>query len=184
MTHDAIYEYLMSSRGVGHTTLLKEGAKNFDKPFYIVAHNSRYAKQLQRESNNNNAIPISLNSPTQLMRGTKYPIIIDNVTYMTTCDKYENIILDNQNKYFEMKVDLETELWCEEQKHLKIQSGLHSKLSKQWFEIKSYKEKNIERNLKLIDLQETNHNMVDRLVNISFWDRLFNYKTKINEQRR
>lgn len=85
-----LLEYFLKTRGVGHTTLSIEGAKSYDKPFYIVGLDIRHAKNLESLIRNKNGIPISIDSLTYVTLGKYLPIFVDNgviIHILTDLDK-------------------------------------------------------------------------------------------------
>lgn len=71
----------LQRRGVGHTTLMMMGAKNYDRPFSLVGHTMSFAAFLRQESNNIYAIPISIYEMDRL-RGMLRPTIIDHTAIL------------------------------------------------------------------------------------------------------
>lgn len=69
---DLIY-YYMATRAVGHTTLLKKGTDNYDKPYCVLTHNTEAGSVLGFDRKN----IITLNSLDRL-RGSARPMAIDN----------------------------------------------------------------------------------------------------------
>lgn len=61
-------------RGVGNTSLLIEGSRHFSGEHFVLAHNIDTAKRICKETG---GTPISLDNLDRL-RGTTFPIIIDN----------------------------------------------------------------------------------------------------------
>ena len=69
---DLLY-YYMATRATGHTTLMKQGTDNYDKPFCILTHNAEAGSSLGFNQKN----VVTLNSLDRL-RGSSRPIAIDN----------------------------------------------------------------------------------------------------------
>lgn len=85
-----LLEYFLKTRGVGHTTLSIEGAKSYDKPFYIVGLNLSHAKNLESLIKNKNGIPVSIDLLIKSSFGNYLPIFIDNgvlIHILTDLDK-------------------------------------------------------------------------------------------------
>jgi len=91
--HTPLYEYLKTNRGVGHTTLLKDGALNAQYPYIIMGADMSHANHLAREVANSFAIPRSMQH-ADAFRGYNCPVLIDNHTFMRTCDGYIGTIRD------------------------------------------------------------------------------------------
>jgi len=103
MKKEHVYTYLKTSRGAGHTTLLKEGARHYNKPFFVVGGNMNQARQLLKEVGNKNGIPISLKQPNKmLMGGDRMPVLIDNYAYMRSCEEYEDKLQTERHRYLEL----------------------------------------------------------------------------------
>lgn len=65
--------YYMSTRAVGHTTLMKKGTDNYDKPYCILTHNTEAGSVLGFDRRN----IVTVNSLDRL-RGSSRPLAIDN----------------------------------------------------------------------------------------------------------
>jgi hypothetical protein len=89
-----LYEHLKTNKGVGHTRLMLDGAKNANYPFFIIGANIRQAKQLAADTGNNFAIPMTLGS--NHLRGHDHPVLIDGHAFTTTCEKYISEIRDQR----------------------------------------------------------------------------------------
>jgi len=70
---EELLHYFMSTRAVGHTTLLKRGTNNYDKPFFVLTHNTEAGNALKFWPKN----IISLHNLDRL-RGSNRPLTIDN----------------------------------------------------------------------------------------------------------
>ena len=70
---EGLLHYYMATRTVGHTTLLKKGTDNYDKPFCVLTHNIDAARSLGFSPKNT----VSLLSLDRL-RGSSRPMVIDN----------------------------------------------------------------------------------------------------------
>jgi hypothetical protein len=66
---------VLSTRQVGHTTLMKIGADSYDKPFGVIVHTTNYGLQITKE--NPNAKVVSISSLDSI-KGMKLPVILDN----------------------------------------------------------------------------------------------------------
>ena len=104
---DNINSYIRSARQVGHTTLLKEGMKNYNKPFFIVGADGQQANRLRDEIGNKNAIAISVNTPPQKFAGKDYPMVMDNHAYTKTCEKYDLLVQNLKGTIVEQSDDIE-----------------------------------------------------------------------------
>ena len=78
-----LIDYFLSHRQIGHTTLLKKGADNYDKPFFIVCSDLKHVQTIKRELKNKNAKLITLSTFEDKTRGTENPIAFDNFTLNT-----------------------------------------------------------------------------------------------------
>jgi hypothetical protein len=65
--------YYGSTRNTGHTTLLKEGTKHYDRPFFVLVHNANYGTELGIDPKDT----VSYQNLDKL-RGHKRPIVFDN----------------------------------------------------------------------------------------------------------
>lgn len=63
----------MSSRQAGHSTLIKKGTENYDRPFLVLAHTIEGGKDLGFKPTN----IVSIHCLDRL-RGASRPLIIDN----------------------------------------------------------------------------------------------------------
>jgi hypothetical protein len=70
---ETLLSYYMSTRAAGHTTLLKRGTDNYEKPFCVLTHNSEAGGALGFNRKN----IVTLNSLDRL-RGSARPMAIDN----------------------------------------------------------------------------------------------------------
>jgi hypothetical protein len=68
---DGIWSYYLTSRGTGHTRLLKEGIENFESPFMIVIASDNQRKQFEEYK-------CILYSELADKAGVGFPIIWDN----------------------------------------------------------------------------------------------------------
>jgi len=71
--------HILTRRQTGSTTLMQRGSDRYDAPFFLVAHDMNYARQLARQ--NKNAVPVSYQhiDPSNLV-GYNYPVCIDHHT--------------------------------------------------------------------------------------------------------
>lgn len=99
-----INKYILSRRGVGHTRLLKEGANNYDGPFFVVGADTNHVSRLRQELNNTKAIPVNIENSNHVLHGVHHPMIIDNHAYSMTCEKYERKIDELENEIDLLKV--------------------------------------------------------------------------------
>jgi len=100
-----LYEHLKGNRGVGHTRLMIDGARNANYPFFIIGADMRHANNLAREMGNTFAIPITIGS--NQMRGSNHPVLIDGHTFTTTCEDYIREIRDQREALLKKKAELE-----------------------------------------------------------------------------
>ena len=98
-----LYEHLKSNRGVGHTRLMMDGARNANYPFFIIGSNLSKAKQLAADTQNSFAIPMSMDS--NHLHGHQHPVLIDGHTFTTTCEKYIRENRDNREAMNKAKAD-------------------------------------------------------------------------------
>jgi hypothetical protein len=91
--HSPAYEYVKFNRGVGHTTLIKDGGLNAQYPFIVLGADMSHAHQLTRELNNRFAIPHSIQDPRGLI-GYRHPLLIDNYVFTVTCEGYISTVRD------------------------------------------------------------------------------------------
>ena len=74
--------YFVSSRQVGHTTLMKRGTSNFEQKKRVIVHNMSYGRDLGVPKNE----IVTLNSLERL-RGCDLPLAIDNCSLTTIFTK-------------------------------------------------------------------------------------------------
>lgn len=128
-----LYEYIKGTRGVGHTTLLMDGAKNAKTPFFIVGADLRHAKELIKTTGNNKlAIPATIYDNKLI--GNIHPVLIDNHTFMVTCEDYEREI--QKSKYM---VDKLINSLTEKEEELKQSKETLKKIKKLPFFIRVFK---------------------------------------------
>lgn len=65
----------LTTRQVGHTTLMKKGIDSYDHPFGVITQSVASSKEIIGENPNGSAYTIST---LDNMRGTKMPVIFDN----------------------------------------------------------------------------------------------------------
>jgi len=82
-----LYEYLKINRGVGHTRLILDGARNAHYPFLVVGADMTHANRLARDLGNEFAIPTIISNEIAF-RGHEHPVLIDNYTFTNTCEAY------------------------------------------------------------------------------------------------
>jgi len=88
-----LYEYIKITRGVGHTRLLIDGARNAQYPFLVVGADKTHANRMIRDLNNKFAIPTTIDNERDY-RGHDHPVLIDNYAFTQTCEKYMREIRD------------------------------------------------------------------------------------------
>lgn len=93
---DHVLEFLLSSRNQGFTTLSIEGAKNYDKPFYVIGIDMSQTEILMKMlKDNKNAIPLALSQVfPQKYIGRHYPAFIDNGALITILKGYSRSLDD------------------------------------------------------------------------------------------
>ena len=101
-----VYEYIRANRGVGHTTLLKDGALNATYPYIIIGADLTHAKRLADEIGNEFAIPVGINQPHKF-RGVNYPVLIDNHTFTSSIDSYVRTIAKQREKLVILEGDIQ-----------------------------------------------------------------------------
>jgi len=101
-----VYEYIRANRGVGHTTLLKDGALNATYPYIVIGADQSHANRLAREIGNEFAIPVGINQ-TNKFRGINYPVLIDNHTFTTSIDSYVREIRIQREKLIILEKDIQ-----------------------------------------------------------------------------
>jgi hypothetical protein len=89
-----LYEHLKGNRGVGHTRLMMDGARNANYPFFIIGANSRQAAQLAADTQNSFAIPMTIDS--NRLFGQTHPILIDGHAFTTMSEVYMRENRDNK----------------------------------------------------------------------------------------
>ena len=90
-----LYEYLKTNRGVGHTRLLIDGARNANYPFLVVGADTTQANRMIQDLGNEFAIPTAINKE-QDYRGHDHPVLIDNFAFTSTCESYIRQIRDQR----------------------------------------------------------------------------------------
>jgi hypothetical protein len=70
---ETLLQYYLTTRQVGHTTLMKEGTNHYDKPFFVLCHSMVHGESLGFDVTNT----ISYGNPDKL-RGHNRPLVIDN----------------------------------------------------------------------------------------------------------
>lgn len=71
-----LFTYIQANRSIGNTTLLIDGAKNYDKPFYLLGINREDAFQKIKTKSLKHAIPLSIYN-LENVRGLHLPLAID-----------------------------------------------------------------------------------------------------------
>jgi hypothetical protein len=86
--------YYGATRQVGHTTLLKEGTKHYDRPFFVLTHNMNYGMDLGLSPKD----VISLTNLDKL-QGHNRPLAIDNAVIIELLSdalmKIESLEMEN-----------------------------------------------------------------------------------------
>jgi hypothetical protein len=76
-TAEKLLSYIKSNRRVGNTTLTIEGARHYDRPFYVLAFDLNNAQEkIELMGGNPNARPLTINNLDALI-GFHLPILID-----------------------------------------------------------------------------------------------------------
>jgi hypothetical protein len=104
--NNQLFEYLIKSRHVGHTTLSIEGAKSYDRPFYIVGLNLSHAKNLESLIKNKNGIPVSVDSLIHTTLGKYLPIFMDNGVLISTLSDLDRCIDDYKEILNKVEADI------------------------------------------------------------------------------
>ena len=108
---EELLNYYDHNRGVGHTELLKKGTEKYNQKFYLVASNFNHARDLIKQSNNQNAIPLTLSDiGSYKLRGTCYPMALDNsaIILLLRDTSYQvNKLLDENIELVKKIVELE-----------------------------------------------------------------------------
>jgi hypothetical protein len=111
----------ISTRGVGHTTLMKKGTDSYDRPFGIISHSTPSGKEILGENQNGSVYTIDT---IDNMRGAKMPVIFDNhilakflgdihwelesaIKTAEGARKNQKIIMDFFEEYQNMAIDAE-----------------------------------------------------------------------------
>ena len=102
--------YISTRRGVGHTTLMKQGVNHYDKPFFVLGVNNQHTKELMYGVDNKNARPLSMSDSVDKIAGCDYPMIADNFVIQTVCDEYETQILSMEIKHAEESHELRNKI--------------------------------------------------------------------------
>jgi len=159
-----LYEYIRRNRGVGHTTLLIEGAKNYNKPFYIMGANIRQAKDLVFQSGNKNARPITLENVPEALRGTDLPIMVDQHPITKIVDGYEDEIRMLRREIGELRGEI-SQLWID--RHV-----VDRRLDYARKEINSLKHK-------IIRVRTKHQQFIDEVSKFTFGERLIGFENRI-----
>jgi len=88
-----LYHYVKHQRGVGHTRLLIDGARNAQYPFLVVGGDMRHANMMIRDLGNKFAIPTTIDKERDYI-GHDHPVLIDNYAFTMTCEAYMREIRD------------------------------------------------------------------------------------------
>lgn len=75
-TAEQLLSYIELNRRVGNTTLTIEGARHYDRPFYVLGWNIEHAQEKIALMSNSNAKPLSINKLDD-SNGFHLPILID-----------------------------------------------------------------------------------------------------------
>jgi hypothetical protein len=179
-----VYTYLKSSRRVGHTTLLKSGAKHYDKPFFVVGGDMNQARQLLKEVGNENGIPVSMKQPNKMlnMYGDSIPVLIDNYAFMRSCEDYEDSLRDERQRCSELNREHHREVvgMREDYKRYRLEDTkqmlrLNDKLSETKKKL-SYNEDIVQ------GMYDIDNYIITDFEKMSLWDRVFNYKKFCKEK--
>lgn len=71
---------VFGQRQVGHTTLLLNGTKNYDRSFGVISHKMDFSNEILNMSNNSLGKAFSINNLSALA-GHKIPVIMDNAAW-------------------------------------------------------------------------------------------------------
>lgn len=98
----AIREYYITTRQVGHTHMLLNGADNVENPLILV-HAARMKDLLRASSKNPNKLDIvSLQEPQGLM-GKRKPLLIDNAAMILLIDSALQRIAELEKENYALK---------------------------------------------------------------------------------
>ena len=73
---EKLFTYIQVNRCTGNTTLLIEGAKNYDKPFYLLGWSTKDASQKIKQYGLELAKPLSIYN-LENAQGSRLPLAID-----------------------------------------------------------------------------------------------------------
>ena len=120
-----LINYYEHNRGIGHTELLKKGTEQYDQKYYIVASNLNHARDIVRQSKNQNAIPLTLlGTGSDKLRGSRYPMALDNSAIILllreTYYEFDQLLIKNAeliNKIIELENKPEPVYFIEEKSY-------------------------------------------------------------------
>ena len=89
---------ILGHRQVGHTTLLRDGVKNYDRPFAVIAHDTDFANHLLIGSKAGLGKAFSMNSLSNHINsiiGSQLPIAIDHATLVNELGLVLSLVEDS-----------------------------------------------------------------------------------------
>jgi hypothetical protein len=179
-----LFEYLHTHRQVGQTTAMINGAANYDKPFFVLGGTFKSALEISKQSQNKNAIPISIEENSlQKLRGNDFPILIDGYAVTSEIEKIYRIH-DRTVKL--MYAEHESQIQSIKDSHKYIESfnlskitSLNRFLNRAEQELKLSKEKVEQLDIRVNKTRNRLKPTLEGLSKLSMWDRVFNYKSKV-----
>ena len=124
---ETIIQYYQSTRQVGHTTLMKKGTDNYDKPFFVLTYSMVHGETMGFDVTNT----ISYQNPDKL-KGHTRPLVIDNAVIPEILGdalmriealEQENEKLKNRNQL--ILVGPNDELWKATERYKKVMDRLN-----------------------------------------------------------
>ena len=181
-----LLKYLQTHRQIGQTTAMINGAANYDRPFFVLGGTFKSALEISKQSQNKNAIPISIEENSlQKLRGNDFPILIDGFAVTTEIEKINRL---HNRKIELMYAEQEGQIQSIkdsykhiENFHLSKISTLHKFLNEANQNLKLSKDKIEKLDIRVNKTKKRLKPTLESLSKISLWDRIFNYKSKVNE---
>jgi len=94
-----LYDYYLNTRGCGHTKLMIDGVKNYDREKILLAHKISYGKDLV---NDIKCDIVSWNNLNKL-KGKRIPIAIDNGTMCLILEESIDLISNLKEEHEKLK---------------------------------------------------------------------------------
>jgi hypothetical protein len=179
-----LFEYLHTHRQVGQTTAMINGAANYDKPFFVLGGTFKSALEISKQSQNKNAIPISIEENSlQKLRGNDFPILIDGYAVTSEIEKIYRIHDRTVKLMYE---EHESQIQSIKDSHKYTESfnlskitSLNRFLNRAEQELKLSKEKVEQLDIRVNKTRNRLKPTLEGLSKLSMWDRVFNYKSKV-----